>query len=192
MEKFGKKQMSILIKAKELFWKHGFKRVTIEEICEKANVSKMTFYRFYPNKLELAKAVFDKVINTSIADFRKLINEDIPASEKMKRMILMKFEGTNDISQEFLMDFYTNPDLDISKYIFQRTNEVWATIVNDFKKGQEEGWFRKDFKPELLFIISQKVMELVKDENAMKLYSNPQEFIMEIANFITYGIANHE
>jgi len=192
MVKVGKKQKALLLKSKELFWKYGFKRVTIEEICQQAGVSKMTFYRFYANKLELAKAVFDMVIDKSIADFKELISLDIPASEKMKRMMMVKFEGTNDISKEFLMYFYNNPELEVSAYIQKRTAEVWGSIVADFRKGQEDGWLRKDFKPELILILSQKVMELVNDENTMKLYESPQAFIMEIANFVTYGIANHD
>ena len=39
----SKKQLELLKIARELFWKHGFKRVSIEEICQKASVSKMTF-----------------------------------------------------------------------------------------------------------------------------------------------------
>ncbi|HOP04622.1 MAG TPA: TetR/AcrR family transcriptional regulator [Tenuifilaceae bacterium] len=192
MEAISKKQQSVIHTAKELFWKHGYRRVTVEEICIKAKVSKMTFYRFYANKLELAKAVFDMVIDNAIKDFKVLINEDISPSEKMRRMLLMKLEGTNDISKEFLMDFYNNPDLGVAGYIEKRTAEVWHSIVEDFRRGQQEGWIRKDFKPELILILSQKVMELVKDENALRLYGSPQEFIMEIANFITYGIANHD
>lgn len=188
----SKKQASVLRTAKELFWKHGYKRVTIEEICKKAKVSKMTFYRFYPNKLVLAKAVFDMVIDNAILEFRELINQNISPSEKMRRMLQMKLEGTNDISKEFVMDFYNNPDLGVAGYIEKRTSEVWQGIVEDFRRGQLEGWIRKDFKPELILVLSQKVMELVRDENAMKLYDSPQEFIMEIANFITYGIANHD
>jgi len=192
MRVIGKKQESILRTAKELFWKHGFKRVSIEEICEKAKVSKMTFYRFYPNKLELAKAVFDEVIDKAIADFHSLIKEDISASEKMKRMLLMKFEGTNDISKEFLMDFYNNADMEVSSYIKKRTGEIWIGITEDFRKGQQEGWLRKDFKPEMLLIFSQKIMELINDENVLKFYDKPQDLVMEIANFFTYGITPHE
>jgi AcrR family transcriptional regulator len=188
----SKKQIAILSIAKELFWKHGFKRVSIEEICTKANVSKMTFYRFYPNKLELAKAVFDKVIDESIADFKKLMNENIPAAEKMKRMLTMKMEGTNDISKEFLMDFYNNPELEVSAYIQQRSKMVWVGIIDDFRKGQQDGWLRKDFKPEIILIMSQKITELLLDENVLKLYASPQELVMEIANFFTYGIVPHE
>jgi AcrR family transcriptional regulator len=188
----SKKHKDILHTSKELFWKYGFKRVTIEEICEKANVSKMTFYRFYPNKLELAKSVFDMVIDNSIKDFKTLMKQDIPASEKVKGMLQMKFEGTNDISKEFLVDFYNNPDTEVSGYIEKRTREVWSEIIEDFKKGQHEGWLRKDFKPEIILIFSQKIMELIKDENILKLYNTPQDLIMEIANIFTYGITPHK
>jgi len=188
----SKKHKDILHTSKELFWKYGFKRVTIEEICEKANVSKMTFYRFYPNKLELAKSVFDMVIDNSIKDFKTLMKQDIPASEKVKGMLQMKFEGTNDISKEFLVDFYNNPDIEVSGYIEKRTREVWSEIIEDFKKGQHEGWLRKDFKPEIILIFSQKIMELIKDENILKLYNTPQDLIMEIANLFTYGITPHK
>jgi AcrR family transcriptional regulator len=191
MEFKSKKQKHIIETARNLFWKHGFKRVTIEEICSMANVSKMTFYRFYPNKLELAKAVFDMVLDQGVTDFKLLMNDSISASEKMRRMLMMKFEGTNDISKEFLMDFYSNPELEVSSYVEKRTHEVWIGIIEDFRKGQKEGWLRNDFKPEIILIFSQKIMELVQDENVLKLYGNPQEFIMEIANFFTYGIVPH-
>jgi AcrR family transcriptional regulator len=186
------KRKALLLTAKELFWKHGFKRVTIEEICSRAKVSKMTFYRFYPNKMEIAKAVFDMVIDKGIDDFRELIGAPIPTSEKMKRMLAMKHEGTNDISKEFMLDFYNNPELEISAYILKRSNEVWLSIIDDFKRGQEQGYFRKDFKPEVILMMSQKIMELANDENVLKLYPKPQDLVMEIANFFTYGISNHE
>jgi AcrR family transcriptional regulator len=47
---------------KELLRKHGFRCVTIEEICTKAYVSKMTCYKFLPSKIELAKTVFRMVV----------------------------------------------------------------------------------------------------------------------------------
>ncbi|WP_372931944.1 TetR/AcrR family transcriptional regulator, partial [Mariniphaga sediminis] len=56
--KKSKKYLEIMKTARELFWKHGFRRVTIQEICEKAGVSKMTFYKHFPNKIDLAKTVF--------------------------------------------------------------------------------------------------------------------------------------
>jgi AcrR family transcriptional regulator len=192
MVKKSKKHTDILLTAKELFWKYGFKKVTVEEVCQKANASKMTFYRLYPNKMDLARAVFDMVIDKSIEEFRALMRSSLPAPEKMKKMLAMKLEGTNDMGKEFMLDFYNNPELEISAYIQKRSVEVWQSIIEDFRRGQNEGWLRKDFKPEIIFLMSQKIMELTSDEKVLGLYQNPQELVMEIANFFTYGITPHE
>ena len=48
----SKKYQDIKKKGKELFWKYGTKRVTVEEICREAGVSKMTYYKFFKNKNE--------------------------------------------------------------------------------------------------------------------------------------------
>ena len=174
---------------RDLFWKHGFKRVSIEEICLKAKASKMTFYRFFPNKIELAKAVFDQVANEGLQKFKSVLNEDTTSSEKIRKMMLLKMDGTHNISKEFLQDFYNDRELGLKEYIEEKTRQSWNEILNDFKQAQEKGWFRSDMKPEFLFYFSQKMGELVVDENLMKLYSTPQELLLELTNFFAYGIS---
>lgn len=53
---------TILAAAKNLFLKHRSKRVTAEEICEKAGISKMTFCRYFQNKIEFFFAISRKLI----------------------------------------------------------------------------------------------------------------------------------
>ncbi|MCJ7802330.1 MAG: TetR/AcrR family transcriptional regulator, partial [Candidatus Marinimicrobia bacterium] len=50
--------------ANDLFMRFGVKRITIEEICKTAKVSKMTFYKFFKNKIELAEYIIFSIINT--------------------------------------------------------------------------------------------------------------------------------
>ena len=192
MEFSSKKHKDIVSTAKELFWKYGFKRVTIEEVCATAKVSKMTFYKFYPNKLELAKAVFDMVVEDGVERFKLLMGSDAPVSEKMRGMIQMKLEGTNDISREFLADFYANPELGLSTYIEEKTRVVWADVITIFREGQQKGWFRSDFKPELLLVLAQKAAELVTDSKVVDLYNKPQDLVLELTSLMTYGIVNHD
>ena len=72
----NKKYMAIIQTSRELFWKYGFRRVTIDEICREAKTSKMTFYRFFPNKLELARTVFDMVADEGLRKFREILKEE--------------------------------------------------------------------------------------------------------------------
>jgi AcrR family transcriptional regulator len=186
------KYKDILKTSRELFFKHGFRRVSVEEICRKANVSKVTFYRFFDNKIELAKAVLDNEFTNGKIKFRELMNADLPPSEKIKGLLKMKFEGTNDISREFLQDFYMDPGSELTKYVEERTRMVWKEYIKDFKKAQKDGWIRKDLKIEFLILFSQKMGGLVNDEELLKLYKNPQELIMEFTKFFTYGITERE
>ena len=186
----NKKYEDILKAARELFWKHGFRRISVEEICVNAKVSKMTFYKFFPNKLELARCVFDVEAYKGVLEFRSLINEDISPAEKIHRMLMMKQKGTMEVSQEFIADFYNNPELGLRDYIEETSKRLWTEMVEDFRKGQMSGIFRDDVKPELILYMSQKMMELINDPNMLKLFSNPQELIMELSNFFMYGISS--
>ena len=58
-QKKSKKLCQISQTAETLFKLYGIKRVTVEEICKKANVSKMTFYKYFRNKIELVKHIFN-------------------------------------------------------------------------------------------------------------------------------------
>lgn len=189
----NKKKQALLLTARELFWKHGFRRVTIEEICREAGVSKMTFYRHFDNKKDLAKAVFDEVITNSTETFRNIFQDKhISTAEKMQKLLLIKMEGSNDISREFLQDFYSNPELGLTSHIEARTKESWQEIISIFKQAQKDGGLRKDFRPEFLLILGQKLQELMNHETLLSMYDSPQDLIMEMTNMMVYGIVPRE
>jgi AcrR family transcriptional regulator len=189
---YSKKILTLLETARQLFWKHGLKRVSVEEICAQAGVSKMTFYRNFNNKTDLAKAVYTRVVEDSTRQFKIILHDkNTTASEKIEKMLRLKMEGTNDISREFLNDFYTSPEEGMMEFVHQKTHEIWMEMIADFKKAQKNGWFRKDFKPEAFFIISMRLSELFQDEKLLSLYNNPQELIMEMTRLLAYGINPH-
>lgn len=188
----NKKYLQILATARDLFWKHGFKRISIDELCEKADVSKMTFYKFFPSKLDVAKTVFDHEVDEGLNKFKSLLREDSCPAEKVRKMVQMKIDGTNNISREFLQDFYSDREPELKQYVEAKTKEAWTEILNDFKYAQEKGWFRSNMKPELLFYISQKMGELITDENLLKLYDTPQDLVLELTNLMAYGISSRD
>lgn len=185
----NKKYLDIIQAARTLFWKHGFKRVSIEEICREAKTSKMTFYKFFANKLELAKAVFDFVVDDSVATFKTVLHETTSASELIGQMLQMKKEGIHEISKEFITDFYTNPELGLKDYIEEKTRTVWAEMIGDFKLAQERGILRKDLNIEFFVYFTQKFSDLLNDPYLNKIYPNPQDLIMELTRFSAYGIS---
>ncbi len=186
------KSALLLESGRKLFWKYGFRRVTVDEICKEAGVSKMTFYRCFENKTELAKTIFRNIVNEGIDKFNEIINSDIPSPEKLHKILLMKLDGTNEISRDFMMDFYNSPDTELQKFVEETTSKAWKGIVDGFRHAQDKGWLRQDFKPEFLLFITQYMAPMLTDEKLLKFYDNQQDLIMEFAKFFTYGISPHE
>lgn len=182
------KYKALVKTARDLFWRHGFKRVSVQEICRKAEVSKMTFYKFFSNKTELAKQVFSNEIDNSVEKFNRLIDEDISVHEKIEKLILLKAEGTHNISKEFMQDFYMGSEPELKTFVEAKTREAWTGMLDSWKKAQRAGIFRDDLKPEFLIQVSFGLVELMKDEKLAALFSSPQELILEFTKFIAYGI----
>jgi AcrR family transcriptional regulator len=152
----------------------------------------MTFYRFFPDKIELAKSVLDQYYEENFVKFRKIIRENTSAAEKMQQMIKIKFDGSNDISNEFIQDFLMSSNPELTAYFQEKTKTVLREGIKGFKQGQEEGWIRKDLNVEFLFHFSQKIVPMIYDNDLMNLFKTPQELIMEVTNLIIYGISPKE
>jgi AcrR family transcriptional regulator len=185
----NKKYTAILSASRKLFWKHGFRRVTIEEICREAETSKMTFYRFFTDKSELAKVVLDQYYDENMQIFRNIIRENSSAAVKMKKMIAMKLEGSNDISNEFIQDFLFTKDSSLFEYFEKKLKFIYSEGIREFKNGQEEGWIRKDLNVDFFFYFNQKILPLIIDQQTLNFFNSPQDMIAEVSNLIIYGIA---
>lgn len=185
----NKKYQAIISSGRELFWKHGFRRVSIEEICKESNASKMTFYKFFPNKIELAKRIIDRIIRQSIESMHEIRDNNLPVEEKMAAIMNLKFEGSNNISEEFIKDLYSNPESELTQYMGQKTQEMLLELKNFYEKGKENGWIRKDLNIDFLINFSTKAINIMTDDKISKQFSSSQEMIMEIARLFVYGIS---
>lgn len=186
----SKKHQQLLTCARDLFWRFGFRRVTVEELCQEAGISKMTFYRHYQDKIALARTVFELEVDKGMHLFENLMLSDLGPNEKIAGMLQQKSEAVNALSKEFLQDFYQSDDIDLKQFISAKTDESRQRIVMIFKEAQQKGAFRKDFKPEFLLYISQKLVDNLTDPYLIELCGSQQEVIMELTRLFSYGILN--
>jgi AcrR family transcriptional regulator len=186
------KKIQLLSTGKELFWKFGFKRVTIEEICKEAGVSKMTFYKFFPNKIELAITILDTIFDESLLKIRKLSDEHESPEKTFRKILQLKSEGTRGIGEEFIKDLYTNPEIGLKTYMEEKTNMMFTEIINVYEKGKVDGWIRQDLNIPFFFSYIRKSMELITNDEFLTFFDTPQELIMELTKLFLYGITPHE
>ncbi len=185
-----KKYQAIILKAKSLFRKHGIRRISVEEICKEAGVSKMTFYRFFANKTELAEVVLKDIVESGFQKYKAVMRQEIPFPEKIKQTILLKHEASTDISEEFLKDVYQGNKSGLKEILDHYMNVSLTEVMNDMKTAQEAGWIRKDLKPDFLLYMMNDIGEKMFDEKLKAMYSDMHDLIMELTNFFFYGISN--
>lgn len=186
------KREQILLTGKELFWKFGFKRVTIEEICKEAEVSKMTFYKYFENKMDLVKTIMDDILLSTMEEYRQIMNSDITYPEKVVLMVELKRKQIETMSNEFFREYVQSDDPDLINYLNKLSGETMKMFVDDFAKAQREGNIRKDLKIEFILFIMNQLIEMTHNENLLNMYDNPQDLVMEITNFLFYGILSRD
>ena len=186
------KHTQIVTTAHSLFMKHGIHRVSVEEICQEAGVSKMTFYKHFKNKIELAKYIINKIITEAENKYKDLMARDIPYSEKVKLMIQLKMEGTKNLSQEFMTEISRNADPEISDLYNSKAQEMFQALMQDFIQAQKKGEVREDIKPEFILYFLNHMIDLANDPQLINLYESAPDLIIELTNFYFYGIMPRE
>ena len=182
------KKQQIVSTARDLFWKFGFRRVSIEEICREANVSKMTFYKHFKNKDELVKYIIDLIIGIAMKKYREIMDSDMSFTEKVEKSIQLKMESSNDMSREFFDDFHKNASPELREHFNKLVRANLQTIQNDYIKAQKKGDVRSDINPNFILYYLDKILEMAKDENLIRLYKSPPDLINELTRFFFYGI----
>ena len=188
----SKKFQKITETAHHLFMRHGIKRITIEEICRTAGVSKMTFYKYFNDKNDLALFVLDNIFTQGENRYQNIMDQDIPYSEKVKDIIKMKLEASKDVSQEMMQDLWHNSDPQVADYMTKRTQLVLKQFLDDMIDAQDKGEIRKGLNPHFILYLIGKMQDMTADEKVLNMYKTSQDLVSELVNFFFYGILTGE
>jgi AcrR family transcriptional regulator len=186
------KRKQLIHTAKDLFFKYGIKRVTVEEICQEAGVSKMTFYKHFKNKTDLVKTMITQITDEVMAEYRKLMASDLSFEDKVRETIRMKLEGSDQMSQEFFTDYIPQAEPELKEFVQSKMREVMMSIIKDYTEAQKRGEIRQDIKIGFILWFLNKMLDLMADDELEQMYDSPQELIMEMVNFFFYGIMPHK
>jgi AcrR family transcriptional regulator len=187
-EKQSGKFEAIVSAARSLFWKHGIRRVSIEEICQDAGVSKMTCYKYFSNKTAIAKYLIEDMFESGIKAYKEIYHSDISYEEKVKKMLDLKMSNAHEMSQELLDDIYKNQDEELSETIETIKKRMIEIYLDDIREAQKIGEIREDVKPEFMLYFLNNLTEMLTDQRLVSIYSSPQQMISEVMTFFFYGI----
>ena len=175
----SKKREQIVSTAERLFSRFGAKRVSVEEICQQAGVSKMTFYKYFPNKIELVRTIRDEWVEEGFRKFDEINAMDLPFPEKIDLMTQWKVEFATRVNAEFIRELVS---IDDAIERFKRG------YLGNIKTAQKKGEVRSDIDPEFLWLVVEKLGELVKEERWKGVFSEFSEYQQQLRTLLWYGL----
>lgn len=174
--------------ARDLFFRHGIKRVTVEEICQKAGVSRMMFYRYFRNKEAIAMYTLDQLYSDAWGKVDEILAEDIPFEEKIKQIATMKMEMVDEYSREFFNELLANEDSECGKLLIQKRKESYESTRKIYTDAQERGDIRKDIKIDFIMFVMEYLAEIIQDERVQSMYPDMSQLVHEMFALLFYGM----
>ena len=182
-----RKKRDIVRTSSRLFMRFGVKRVSVEEICQQANVSKATFYKYFPNKVELFKYLLLAMSEAAHRKTEKIKRMDVPFHQKVRLWINDWLEQTSQASETFIDDMYKADSemVDFIDGLVERNHRRFLDFITD---AQERGDVRPEVNREFVLAVLRKMNELQADEELRRNYPDYVSMTREIVDFFFYGL----
>ncbi len=152
----------------------------------------MTFYKHFPNKIELAKYVLTGYINERMKRYNEILSTDKPFPQKMKEFAQYKLELTRKLNEEFIFEFTHSDNPEIQKFIDKKWKNSIAFTNKFHTDAQKKGEIRPEIKPQFIEYMLNTMAKMSKNKNLTGFYPNMEEFTREIFNFFLFGIISKE
>ena len=177
--KRSRKREQILSTAEQLFSRLGSRRVTVEEICREAGVSKMTFYKYFPNKVGLVRTIRDQWVEEGFRRFDEINAMDIPFPEKINLMTRWKVEFASRVNARFIRELVSIDDV---------MEQSKGRFLQNLNRAQENGEIRPDIDLEFVWLVMEKLQEMMKEETWKAVFSDFGQFQEQLRNLIFFGL----
>lgn len=172
-EKREQIRRTILPVARESFYRDGIRAVKMDDIAAALKMSKRTLYEVYENKMELLCDVVEDSITNKHIKMQEYAKENDNVIDLLTYFFRIQMEDYSKISPVFFSDFRRYPELVIK---VQQIHEKNDSTLEFFKRGVEQGYFRKDVNYDFLVKVGRDMGEIFRVDPRYVEYSFPDIF----------------
>ena len=156
MKKGEKRKKELLNIAYDMFLTRGYENTHVDEIIEKAQIAKGTYYYYFQSKEQMLEEVIDMMIDSETKMAEQVIGMDISVPQKIV-MILTSMKPT-EAEQPIKNALFQPENVLMHHKVRQKLINILTPILSEvIKEGVDEGIFECDNIPErvkMLLIIS--------------------------------------
>ena len=175
----------IIQSAIQLFEKNGCEATTLEEICELAEISRPTFYSYYPSKHDLIQALVEKLWISGAAEFTdEFLSEDLSTQEYIHHFFAMTREQFRQ---------YTRLERDLIRHSMADDNGensnmtmlsgLTAMFASVYERGRKKGDISSRYEVSFLAEMSMGAISTVMMKWAVDQKYPIEQRLDEVADF---------
>jgi AcrR family transcriptional regulator len=139
----------------------------------------VTFYKYFDDKEELVKHISDELIIRGFSKFDEINELDISFTEKVDLITQWRIDFFSTINSEFIEDILCIEDV---------TEEMKKRYIKNIAAAQIKGEVKKELSPELIWLVTEKLNELVKNGCWKEFFSDYSEFQKQLRKMYFFGL----
>lgn len=180
------KKEQVILAARELFSKYGYRKVSMDEIARAANVTKKTIYTYFKDKNDLIKFFLYEELDNMKKEVTKIDLKDMPFENKIHEVLIFLLDYR--YNSKLLSAFSKEDGLVIAEECSNILNDA---ILKEIKCKLEDAinqGYVKACDPEIASFIIYKVYIALMFE-----WDKPfdrKEAVSIIMNILKYGLFN--
>ena len=175
--------------AMKLFAERSYHQVTVEEICEEADVARTTFFAHFPSKSALLRE-YSRVVATR---FRELhLDSKATATEQLHALATLVMEtwfAQAEVMGAMLVESSLPPGTRLERT--DEANPIHELVENIIRRGQTRGEFRPGIAADVAahaFLSTGSIMLAAAAERRAEL--SPEELRDEFLDWTLHGMAH--
>ena len=175
--------------ARDVLAKYGFKKVTLEDIAEKAGLAKTSVYHYFNSKEEILTAVIRRELNRLLNRMRNAVEKKSTSEKKLIGLVKERYV----FLQEMMSLTGSNMDIlqEVGPMVRAERDRFLGAEMELLKEVILDGIARDEFfveDPELLALVAISALRGIDDTFMMYgKHERITEGIEGMMNLLTYG-----
>jgi len=183
----------IIEQARSLFMRCGLRSVTMDDVSRELGISKKTLYQHVIDKPDLVRKTVEKEIESDQQAVEEILKKNLNAIDELieiSHLVAEKFKNLHPSIMYDMQKYYPDSWALLENY---RSRFIVKVILENILKGQKQGLFRTNFKPEVIARLYATKVQLITDIQVFPTSEfNQADVYKESLRYHIYGISNEK
>lgn len=191
MDSENQTRQLIMSASEQLFRQYGWQRISIGDICKEANISRVSFYRYFKNKIALLKEIICLQQHKVKARYEEILND----VDNIEDLINAIFAYQEDALKGFftapiLKDFDNNKDADLQAFFESERQQKYVFLNHFFEALQNKKIIHANYPIDLIYNYLKIMDDLMLCEDIQTMYDGEkQKLRKDILKLIMFGLS---